>query len=365
MENRRLSAIQVFRGIAVLGVVAFHCATILKQYSINFFEPPKFLRFGQSGVDLFFVISGFVMVTVTRGHFGSGMEMSRFLYRRVTRIYPAYWFYSLLMLALVSLVPVWVNAKPTTHYNLWASFLLLPHKYYPVVLVAWSLIHEMWFYVVFSTLLLLRENKLVPMLVTWGLILVGLNLALGVDTFSPGLRLICHSHGLEFIGGALMAILVRSPRVQRVPTGVLLVILATAFVGLGVAYYLRAMRHTYLIRASTFAVLYATVLGSCVLLELRRTFVKMRFLNFVGNISYSMYLCHIMVLSLTAYVIKTHWSGPRGKTGALIVWTCMLGTTLLLSWIGYRFIERPALELSHTVGDRLLTAPSNVAAAKA
>jgi peptidoglycan/LPS O-acetylase OafA/YrhL len=96
----KLRSIQALRGVAVLSVVAFHALSIEQKYSGGDLLFPDFLRLGQSGVDLFFVISGFVMVTVTKGRFGPNGERMRFLWGRLTRIYPTYWFYFFLTAAL-------------------------------------------------------------------------------------------------------------------------------------------------------------------------------------------------------------------------------------------------------------------------
>lgn len=67
VSKERLVSIQMLRGIAVLAVVAFHLLPIEHKYSGGDRLLPELLFLGQFGVDLFFVISGFVMVVVTQG----------------------------------------------------------------------------------------------------------------------------------------------------------------------------------------------------------------------------------------------------------------------------------------------------------
>src|SRR5262245_65089484 len=93
-QGEKIEAIQALRGVAVLAVVAFHSLVFERKYSGGDLVLPGWFRFGESGVDLFFVISGFVMVTVTRGRFGKFNEVVRFLWSRATRIYPTFWFRS-------------------------------------------------------------------------------------------------------------------------------------------------------------------------------------------------------------------------------------------------------------------------------
>lgn len=66
--------------------------TIEQKYGGTQTILPDFFNFGMFGVDLFFVISGFVMIAVTRGKFQNLKQATRFIYHRASRIYPAYWF---------------------------------------------------------------------------------------------------------------------------------------------------------------------------------------------------------------------------------------------------------------------------------
>jgi exopolysaccharide production protein ExoZ len=86
------------------------------------------------------VISGFIMVTVTKGRFTLDGEVMRFLWGRLTRIYPTYWFYFFLTLAVFLIKPDWVNASQGHQIQLIPSFFLLPSHQLPLVMVAWSLI---------------------------------------------------------------------------------------------------------------------------------------------------------------------------------------------------------------------------------
>ena len=145
----KIQNIQALRGIAVLSVVFFHLLTIEQKYGGSKTILPDLLQFGMFGVDLFFVISGFVMVTVTRGKFQILKQASRFIYHRAARIYPTYWVYSILVLIVFLLQPSWVNNSQGNQANILASFLLFPSQTLPLVMVGWTLIHEIYFYLVF------------------------------------------------------------------------------------------------------------------------------------------------------------------------------------------------------------------------
>jgi peptidoglycan/LPS O-acetylase OafA/YrhL len=122
----KIQNIQALRGIAVLAVVLFHFLYIEEKYGGSETLLPDVLQFGMIGVDLFFVISGFVMVTVTRGKFQIPKQAFRFIYHRLIRIYPIYWVYSLLLLIVYFIQPTWINNAQWNQVDILASFLLLP-----------------------------------------------------------------------------------------------------------------------------------------------------------------------------------------------------------------------------------------------
>ena len=122
---KKIQNIQALRGIAVLSVVFFHLIPIEQKYGGSTSILPTFFQFGMFGVDLFFVISGFVMVTVAKGKYQLPKQALKFVYRRVSRIYPTYWFYSLLVLTIFFIQPAWVNSSQGNQVNILESFLLL------------------------------------------------------------------------------------------------------------------------------------------------------------------------------------------------------------------------------------------------
>src|SRR5438105_376285 len=85
-EKSQLISIQCLRGIAAFAVLLCHIGSIEGQYTQMRFLP----EWGRHGVDLFFVISGFVMVYISNEKWGNKAAAKLFLFKRVMRIYPAY-----------------------------------------------------------------------------------------------------------------------------------------------------------------------------------------------------------------------------------------------------------------------------------
>ncbi len=350
--NKWLS-VQALRGIAVLGVVAFHSMIIEKKYSGGDLLLPDFVQLGQSGVDLFFVISGFVMVSVSTGRFARSGETWRFLWSRLTRIYPTYWFYFLLTAAVALIKPQWVNSTQGHQAELFSSFLLLPGNKLPLVMVAWSLIHELWFYIVFSVLLQLNERQLLPSLLFWGAIIVIVNVLVEVADLTAGIRIVLHPYTLEFIIGALVSIFISSEYAgkftQRMSHMTIMVVLP---VGLTLVYAFEILKDASLMRANVIGTLYGLLVLSLVSLEREKKAIAPGFLQFIGDMSYTVYLSHVLVLS----AIGKLWTMANPPQDSLIdnMFVCltMLAAAICYGWIGYRLIEKPILRISHRLRTR-------------
>ena len=203
----RLQSLQVLRAIAALMVVVSH----LYGFDQRFFGGPvlpEVVQLGLAGVDLFFVLSGFVMVYITRyGYVQTGF-VSAFLLSRVSRIYPLWW------LALgASSVIYWVRPETLAGIgsppNLLADFLLWPHERLPLLTIGWTLIHEMYFYLAFALLLLLPARLFFIGLTAWLTLVVFANLtisALGLVVSAP-LLLVTHPLTIEFGFGVVVGCL--------------------------------------------------------------------------------------------------------------------------------------------------------------
>lgn len=96
--QERLYSIQALRGVAAFLVLIFHLNAILYSGNKDTNQIGAFWANGFAGVDMFFVISGFIMVYVARDIVPGFKSSVRFLFFRVARIYPLWWFFASLMM---------------------------------------------------------------------------------------------------------------------------------------------------------------------------------------------------------------------------------------------------------------------------
>src|SRR3569623_79790 len=163
-DARRLDGLQILRFFAAFAVLLEH--VVHEALSFGIADPAlhalEAFDFGV-GVDVFFVISGFIMYYISAGEFGRPGAQSRFLPRRIIRLVPLYWLFTLAMLAAMLLVPGQLAHTVLDPLHILASFVFVPWLdstglAHPILGLGWTLNYEMYFYVLFSFALLLPRR---------------------------------------------------------------------------------------------------------------------------------------------------------------------------------------------------------------
>ncbi len=337
MPSGKVQNIQGLRAIAVLLVVATHLLPVEIKYAQFDFILPQFLMIGASGVDLFFLISGFVMVAVTRNAFESPNAIKHFMYHRVTRIYPLYWFYSVLILCVYLIQPTLVNSSQGNQVNILASFLLLPQELLPLVNVGWTLIHEMYFYIIFGLLLFLAKKRLLFALLIWGMIVVIGHNALSWSE-NPFITFYFHPLTLEFIAGCLIAIRYYDDSLEG--NALVLAIIAVLFWLLAYSLFQISTGERLPmggLRVIIFGIPAGFILYAALLYEKNHAMIMPKWLCKIGDASYSIYLSHVIVLSIIGrfwglFASDAYWDN-------ILMLMIMLVSVLLAGTISYHFIE--------------------------
>lgn len=154
----KLNSIQILRAIAVLVVVIFHSHFVVPSFPEEYkLKLPFISTYGYFGVDLFFVISGFIIGHITSGKL---FNVKEFLIKRFFRIYLIYAIFCLLSFYLFKTSSLYFGPKPEdfTIQNLLASLIIFPLEGSPAYGVGWSLEHEVIFYLM--TAIALRFGQL-------------------------------------------------------------------------------------------------------------------------------------------------------------------------------------------------------------
>ena len=356
MQNK-LHNVQALRAFAVLLVVGLHLLAVEAKYGQFDVLLPGFLRIGISGVDLFFVISGFIMVTVTAdiqtGSFAARRSGSwRFFYLRLSRIYPLYWLVTAVVLVIYWLHPTFLNVPHFSLSFLIHSFLLLPQAGLPLLMVGWSLVHEMYFYVVFACFLLLPRRYLPYLLFVWLLVVIeGFR---HVNPFDPEqnqyLRFAFSPVTAEFIAGAFLALYMLEVRkTGKTPFLFALPCLLAGLVSLLILWHYFSFNTETIdvmgwTRVYLFTAPYVLMLYGAVAMEHNQQRLAPAWLIRTGDHSYSIYLTHILVLSVCGRAWKT-FAWPGYSDNVIILSAAMAGVLICGYWC-YQWIERPLLNAS-------------------
>jgi exopolysaccharide production protein ExoZ len=279
-------SIQYLRAVAAIAVVIFHASN-------NEFQV------GMAGVDVFFVISGFIMWTTT---IGKPMSPAEFMSRRLTRIVPLYWAMTLFT-ALITISPPKVGLAADAEH-LVRSLLFLPanivdpgHPFLmpPVLGVGWTLNLEMYFYIVFALALMLpaRERLAFIGAVIATPVILGVFIA---DQLPLALRFYTRPELLEFIAGVALG---AAYAAGRTPHG------AAAAVALltGSLILFATGQPAIDFRAAHFG---APALLLCVAgIAAEGQFRKRpnQLAKLLGDASYSIYLAHIPMLTIARKVL--------------------------------------------------------------
>ena len=341
-QPAKLLTLQAVRAVAANLVVLQH----LNQFEIKYAGGPiPFVQYGDIGVDLFFVLSGFVMVAVAGRHVGP----MQFLSHRATRIYPTWWLASLITLGIAAAFPGVVHGS-FEQISMWRSFLLVGDQRPPVIISGWTLVHEMYFYLVFAAILALRAPPIVGVVI-WSIIILGV-VAMWPQYVmaSPVLQVVTSPLTFEFIMGVVIGVLWLKGRTPYAYIAGIFGIIAL-MIDIPVHHYLIANMGSIMDspnyptwRIVLFGLPVALILYALVTHERSASSRPPAFLVAIGDWSYSIYLFHFMVLSAVARVVL--WVFPdRGLLASIILFVVGFAACNIAGAVVYVLFERPTLQM--------------------
>ena len=370
----KLNSVQALRALAAGGVVIGHLRSIEGKHSSESPLLSELLVNGASGVDLFFVISGFIMVWVAGDNVQGARSAGRFLFSRATRIYPLWWLFAGAMAiyfwATYGLPWDAVNLDKyqidgTTH--LLKSFALMPQEVFPLLGVGWTLVHEMYFYLGFALLLFLSPGWRITGLAIWGgAVIVGSVIGLSDKFAGTWLELAFFPMTFEFIMGAFVAITIKAgwskygwltATLGAISFVVVFVLFDFKTGGILFSRFTFTDANAFMLgwgRTLFFGIPAAFLLHGLVSLELTKGWGKYipRPLVWVGDWSYALYLCHVLVLSAVARLYFPIFSAP-GQTDSIVFMGIGGLASILVAGLTYHFYEGPLLAWFRPLRNRL------------
>ncbi len=343
----RLDWLQGLRGLAALLVMFTHGRYFLADTPAQALGE-ALLHPGAAGVDLFFLISGFIMVRATADAGGGADEAGRFLLKRFFRIWPVY--------AVLTLVGVYFTRGPGWLFDPWnlgalaQGLLFLPvdggaPPYYDLPYrLGWTLNFEMYFYLVFAASMRFGRQRWAAFGAWLGVTLIGLPLAYGQalsldvqhDYHLPYAYLNQISNPIvwDFAAGVVIGKLYQSRLALRAGVATNNLVLVSVALALWWAYSGGATFHGLNNMGAGPAVALL-----CVALASKRAPIPMpRFMIWLGEISFSLYLCHLIVFKLITKTLVGLGMEARTHDWAYVFMTAALA--IPVAALSHRYLER-------------------------
>lgn len=333
-DKSTIESIQALRAIAATLVVILHCFVHL-QVRNRIAGIPSIVDAGRAGVDIFFVISGFIMVYISAENFEKKGAALDFLIKRVIRIAPTYWAYTLLMAALLFSFPhLFSEGKQFSLSHLVASLSFIPWtnsvgEIKPVLNVGWTLNFEMYFYLIFAFLLLHSSKHFIPLLS--GLMLGGVAVGAALSLDAPVYHVVTSPLLIEFLFGCLIGLAYK--RRLTPPSRACLALIATGtalLVSTGI-YDISGIPRTL-----AWGVPSTLLVAGAVFLERNKHLSVPKILSQLGNSSYSLYLTHLFTINALGKL----WSIAIGTMYELFIPIAILAS-LAVGHAAYILFERP------------------------
>ncbi|WNS43512.1 acyltransferase [Paenibacillus sp. MMS20-IR301] len=371
-DQKKIQFIQMLRGLAAVAVTIFHAKGHLPEQS-PFTQ--WFFSAASSGVDIFFILSGFIMVITTTKNDSSFIYFFKFLIKRFARLWPTYAILTIIYLPAMALSAAIINrvdvnpsvtdmVKTLLFVPLITSKADAPFWGGSVLHTGWTLNYEVYFYVFFALCLLFgrfRWAVFFGWVATTLLIIPSFTGAISFDSkhyygFQGYINLMSSPLIWEFVAGVIIGLLYLSPfKIRNKQICWLLVMLTTSFTawmllgGFRPGYGILNWGFSYIFLFSTLAITSKT-------LEFKIPPV----LVWLGNISYSLYLVHPIIVHPIANIAWEYEPLQVALQGMPYI-LFLTALSIVFAAISYEFLEK---RLSNWLRERLFSVLNGINSSK-
>lgn len=348
-NQQKIYFIEVLRGVASLLVVGYHLpGPLIHAYEFWPSMGLDLFRNGNIGVDIFFMISGFIICYATKNV--EHKPLLSFTLRRLFRIYPLFLFCVLFAWF------TYASGKPSSEFI--RSALLLHGNYslpapffgYNILYPAWTISFEVIFYAIFLSAMAINHthraliSSIVMLVSIFGIQLLFKNSVSVSGDFSsysdkmfwmsPILTLLSSPMFLEFIFG--MFLYKAFTKIGPIKNNIIRYLMVTlSIVGVYLMFYINTKTHGLTDKGMIAAFIFISMMVS----EMSGVKMSFRVTKFFSDISYSLYLTHAIVLTLVSLYLKKNGISELPK--GIITFVCLMSLCIGVSYIAHISIERP------------------------
>ena len=338
---RMYKSLQGLRAIAAILVVLYHIGGALsaeKYFALHILSVP--FSFGSAGVEFFFVLSGFIIFTAHKNDFFQPHMILSYFRKRFVRIYPTYWIIFLLVFVGAIASGTYI---PYDSLILLKSLLLIPQDINkvggtgaPVIIVAWTLQYEMFFYLFFATLLFSGWLAILA-----GIAILFIYLNYTIHSSFP-FNFLTQAYPLLFIMGMGIGkvhasrIGIKYPISYAVAGGIMFLTFALDTILSSDSFI---EWHSIYIGVSASFILFGLVLME----DNGQIFFKHRWMQLLGDSSYVLYLIHYPMISLLCKFLILIHINKLEIWGAMISYCIIFFACLISAMTFHLWIEKPII----------------------
>lgn len=299
-SKKIINSIQFLRGFAALLVVIHHTGGYVKRY----FEPTVLFEdkfsIGFAGVDLFFVISGFIIHFTSKKYIDNPTKLKEYLQKRFTRVYPIYWIITTILFLSSWLIVQILNKNifsigyPNTFIAYIQTYLLFP-LHFAINPVTWTLSYELFFYLCFALIIISKRLWIIPVIIlAISFYNIFINIPEIVEVELNYYNFVFSGYNFEFMLGFLIFQFYEKIKISNTISIILIMIavIIIALFGYSIGDY-----DSYK-RVLTFGIPSGLILLSLLNLEQNKAISFPKFTLILGDASYTLYLIHFPIMLL-------------------------------------------------------------------
>ena len=348
MANKTINNLQITRGIATIAIVVAHSTMFIGEHIFY-----GIFAIGRCAVDLFFIVSGFIIYYTNQKLIGNFSLLSQYLLRRLVRVYPVHWICLFIILSVCySLVKINAFSYYFDWKLIWKSAILWPtySEGLPTNPVAWTLSYEVFFYIFFGLCVVVGKRFLKISFFLWFLTTL---VSLKYDVKNNFLHMFTNTKNIEFIYGCMMGIYINKINFNKktyfgiFSLGILLVTASWYYVW--DRSFIEDARFDFIFSGIPCAL----IVYSLIKLENRYSSKIKSIFIFFGDASYSIYLNHFILINFLYYFLH------KFIPGKIAMFALTNSVSLLFGVLFYLLIEKPLTVYLRKWVDRLFKPNTN------
>ena len=339
--SAKIDSLQAIRAFASISVMLFH-GTVIIHERLNYLFLNNLFIAGFSGVDIFFVLSGFIILYTSHN---KTIDSTSFLQKRFVRIYPIYWLVTLFLVIAFFMSPTVNQAHKGDSYTILGSLFLLPQKQY-ILGVAWTLAYEVIFYLLFAFTYLKKPSYLFYCFKTW-IIFILVSYFFNLKTGSYFIDWFLNPVILNFALGCILAyvyIHIKCIKSTNWYFWIGLILFTTSWL----VYYQFKINQSNLLNEDISRVFLFGIPSTLLIYGSLHSKINVpKWIVYLGDASYSLYLVHGTILSILIKILikldlAPHFNNFLGALSLFIY-------TLILSCCFYSLVEKKLLNFLNNI----------------